>query len=469
MRNLEILSAHSSENLRTRTQVSRRPDSRLALAAILCGLAVIAVSASWIWFGSPGKMFLLGLFRSTTPGSRAMPKPGAEKIATNRLTISEMAALAVIGGVGAPEKARLPNALRRPQDGAGTSASEEALLLSALETGSEADAVEAVSGLAALGGSLNLQRLAAIMKDSRWPEAIRTAAAQSLLAIGNPDEAALAVRVLASIGGEANTDILNALINDPNLPQTLRLEAALGLGVIATPRAGDALIQAFGTFSDPDSHEQLLGALGHFPFPQIEATWKQYLADPNTDRELRVAAVDALSNSTPEALPFLKTVAGSDQDPEVREMSAWAISALGAGDESMGPELARMATAEPEPDVRRRLYEALSEQQINPSETLLPVIQAETDIAARVAGFNALGDAVRRSSSLVVAEQFNSEVIPELTRIALSTESMNIRMRAVFALRRANTAAARQALQEISQTPTQKIADAARHGLQTKK
>lgn len=445
---------HSAQTPEHRPEpVPRRMGARWLRAVMVGGLVVVAGAGAW---------------KSLSRGGAGKPQPVAGAPAPGRLTAAEMAAMAVLGGVGAPEKAKLPKALRGAQDGAGSSADEQALL-TALETGTEAEAVEAVRALAALGGALNLQRLAAIMMDGRWPEAIRAEAARALLAVGAAAEKLRAVRVLAGIGGDANTDVLNALINDSNLPEALRLEAALGLGTIATPRAGEALIQAFGKFSDPDIHEQLLGALGHFPFPQIEATWKQYLADPNTDRDLRVAAVDALSNSTPEALPFLKTVAGSDHDAEVREMSAWAISALGGGDESMGPELARMATAEPEPDVRRRLYEALPGQQNIPSETLLPVIQAETDIAARVAGFNALGDAVRRGASLVVTERFDVEIIPELTRIAVSSESVNIRLRAVFALRSANTSAARQALQVISQTPNPKIAVAARNGLESAK
>jgi hypothetical protein len=436
----------------------------------LCALTLFAVAVSWVALGSPGKAFLLGLFDSSLFRLRAtgLPNPPADGPSSGRLTVAEMAAMAVLGGLQPPEKAKLPDALRQPKDGTGNPSREQALL-TALATGSDAEALEAIRGLAALGGDLNLRRLAAIMNDHHWADALRSEAARALIAIGSPAEAALAVRALAVIGGEANTDFLNAMMSDASLPQPLRLEAALGLGIIATPRAGDALIKAFGMFSEPEVHEQLLGALGHFPFPQIEATWKQFLGDPNTDRELRVAAVDALSNSTPEALPFLKTVAGSDQDPEVREMSAWAISALSAGDEMMGPELGRMAAAEPEPDVRRRLYEALPAQQNNPSETLLPVIQAETDIAARVAGFNALGDAVRRGSSLTVAKQFDSEIVPELTSIAVSGESMNIRMRAVFALRSANTSAAREALQVISQTPNPKIAIAARHGLEMAK
>jgi HEAT repeat protein len=357
--------------------------------------------------------------------------------------------------------------LLQGKEGAEVAPGEKALL-AVLETGNEAEALKALRALAALGGEINLQRMAAIMKDNAWSDELRTEAARALLEKGDAAEMALAVRALALIGGDANTDALTLIIKNPEFPEALRLEAALGLGRIATPRAGDGLLESFWMFSEPEIHEQLLGALGHFPFDQIESLWKEFLEDPDTSTELRVAAVDALSNSSFEALSFLKSMAESDRDSEVRERAAWAIAAHSQTG-WMGQDLARMAGIEPEADVRRRLYEALTVQTDNPAESLLPMIQSETDIAARVAGFNALGEAIKHGTSSGVTEAFEAKIIPELTAIAVSKESLNIRMRAVFALRRADTAAARQALQVISQTPNPKIALAALHGLQAAK
>ena len=270
---------------------------------------------------------------------------------------------------------------------------------------------------------------------------------------------------MALIGGDANTGTLSAMVKNLDLPESLRLEAALGLGRIGTSAAGDGLLEAFWTFSEPEIHEQLLGALGHFPFHQIETAFKDYLDDPNTSSELRVAAVDALSNSSYDALPFLVTMAESDRDPEVREMSAWAIAAHSQTG-AMGPDLTRMLKAEPDADVRRRLYEALSAQTDNAAESLMPLIESETDIAARVAGFNALGEAIKGGAS---SAEFDANIVPELTNVAVSNESLNVRMRAVFALRRADTVAARHALEVISKTSNPKIALAARHGLKPAK
>ena len=342
----------------------------------------------------------------------------------------------------------------------------EKALGSLFETGDDADASVAIRALASIGGETNTRKLAALMNDDAWPDALRTEAALELLKTGKEPDAQAAVRALAAIGGDGNTDKLVALAHDATLPEALRLEAALGLGTIGSPRAGDALVGAFAEFSNPESRARLLDSLGHFPFPQIEETWKQVLAEPDTPDAVRSAAAEALANSSPEAVPFLQTLAGADRDPTVREMAAWALSAHGP-DGTLGPALAAMAQAEPEADVRRRLYEALLAQAENPAETLLSIIRSETDLAARIAGLNALGDAVRRSQSSALTDEFNTRMVPELTQVALAPGSLNLRMRAVFALRRASTPAALEALAAISVTQPQQIAQAALNGLPT--
>jgi HEAT repeat protein len=116
--------------------------------------------------------------------------------------------------------------------------------------------------------------------------------------------------------------------------------------------------------------------------------------------------------------------------------------------------------------VRRRLYEALLPQSEIPAERLLPSVLEEDDIAARVAGFNTLASAAAQGSSDPVIATFDQQIVPELLQIATSDNSVNIRMRAVFALRRGQTAAAQAALAEVANNSSNpQIAEAARHGL----
>ena len=225
------------------------------------------------------------------------------------------------------------------------------------------------------------------------------------------------------------------------------------------------MIAAFSEFSDTDVQEVLLGSLGHFPFAQIAETWKTFLADPSTPSGLRAAAAEALSNSSADAVPFLESLASADREADVREMAAWALSTQAPGG-ALGSKIAQMLPLEPEPDVRRRLYESLLVQAENPSESVLQVIEQEDDPAARVAAMNAAGDAVGRKQSSSLAATFDSQMVPELQAVALGNSSPNLRMRAVFALRRAGTPAALTALANISQTTAPEIATAARNGLQ---
>ena len=109
-----------------------------------------------------------------------------------------------------------------------------------------------------------------------------------------------------------------------------------------------------------------------------------------------------------------------------------------------------LAVQKTDADARRRLYEALLPQTGITSERLLTAVMAEADIAARVAGFNAVGSATGRAPSSEIAAAFDQKIVPELLAIATSPNSLNIQMRAVFALRRAQTPAAQAALALIA-------------------
>lgn len=419
------------------------------------GVAVILFGWVCYWAASGSLTLSLTEDRGRAAYGDAMADAGG-----GHLTIAQSAALALLEGTQSQKSERTRRAYFDPK------AQASARLVTKLQTGTDEEAAEAIRGLASLGGERNIERLAGVMNDVGWSNALRTEAALAVLKCGNEQDALAGIRGLAAIGGDANTERLASMVHDSSLPQTKRLAAAMGLGTIGTTQAGDYLIAAFSEFSDPEIHAQLLDTLGQFPFPQIEDMWTEYLEAPDTPALLRSAAVEALANSSQEAAPFLLKTVRSDLDPNVREGAAWALSAHGAKGE-FGLDLADLARSEPEADVRRRIYEALPAQAENPAASILTVIQSETDTAARVAGFNALGDAVRRATTGTVAGLFDVQIVPELTQIALSSESLNIRMRAVFALRRAGTPAALRALGRISSTETPPIAQAALNGLPT--
>jgi HEAT repeat protein len=284
--------------------------------------------------------------------------------------------------------------------------------------------------------------------------------------LDDPDEGVVraAIRGLSAIGGDDVTRRIAAFLEDPARSDPVRIEAALGLGTLGTPAAADALVRALGRMPSEDLATQILGGLGRFDFPAVEATFDHFLSHPETPATLKIAAVEALAHSSDEALPFLLDGAEHDPDPELRAAAAWAISAHVAAPDC-GGELMRLASHEPEPDVRRRLYEAMLPQASVAADALLPKVRAEHDLAARVAGFNAIGAALRRDPGSATAGNFDREIAPELVRIATEPNSLNLQMRAVFALRRAGTPGARDALARIVEHAPPQVATTARHGL----
>jgi HEAT repeat protein len=284
----------------------------------------------------------------------------------------------------------------------------------------------------------------------------------------DPSVVMAAISGLSVIGGEDVTALSNGILKDAQYPESLRIQAALGLATIGTPAARGALIESLATQPSTKLSVQLLNSLGQFEFREVADTFTQYLSAPETPRAMRVVAIEALANSSSEAVPFLLQMAETDRDPDVRASSAWAISAHDTVDD-LGEVLADLVEREHVADVRRRLYEALLPQATIPADLLLTKVLAEDDIAARVAGFNVLGRAVNQQPGSQTATVFDNEVVPKLLQIATSPNSLNIQMRAVFALRRAQTEAARTALQAIAQNARPQVAAAARNGLPQQK
>jgi HEAT repeat protein len=287
-----------------------------------------------------------------------------------------------------------------------------------------------------------------------------------LLDSTNEDVVAAAIRGLSAIGGDDAVERVAKFLVNEECDERIRIEAARGLGVIGSSAAHDQLTRALERLPSTDLATQILNSLGGFEFPVISQTFEQYLGAPETPGDMRVVAVEALANSTPDTVPFLVTVAGDDDDADVRASAAWAIGAHDSV-KHLGPTLADLAEQEPAADVRRRLYESMLPQASIPADRLLPLVMQETDLAARIAGFNAIGRAAFGQPA--VATVFDRDIVPELQQIATTPNSLNLQMRAVFALRRAQTPAAQSALSAIASSARPQIATAALNGLRPRK
>lgn len=290
--------------------------------------------------------------------------------------------------------------------------------------------------------------------------------ARTQLQEGTDEEALLAIRRLGSMECWASVQLLAGVAGDPQWPEDLRIEAVQALRTLHTSSSASALKQLYGKADSVALQVEIVTALGNEDYFEIAPLFERILNAKDSPSDLRVATAEALAYSSPEALPTLRSLAAVDADADVRSAAAWAMSCI-RSEQPYGKELAAMAKKEPEVMVRRRLYEALLMQADNTAVSLVPVISAETDLAARVAGLNALGDSVSRSMNADWASEFDARQVPDLKRIALSNETTNLRMRAVFALRRAGTPASMQALREITQSADEPhVARAAYNGSQ---
>jgi HEAT repeat protein len=281
----------------------------------------------------------------------------------------------------------------------------------------------------------------------------------------NEAVARAAVRSLCLLGGDDVVARMMEMLGDDRRGEGVRAESALGLGVIGTEPARDALVGALGQKPPEPVLREIVNGLGCFEFPMVAEVFGQLLGDAGGGSSLRVTAAEALAHSSSDAAPFLLNFAGRDADPAVRASAAWAISAHGGASE-LAPALVSLAQREMATDVRRRLYEAMLPQPEIPGDAVLRLARAETDPAARIAAFNALGAAAAQQAESPVAAAFDREVVPELVQAAVSMGNANLQMRAVFALRRAGTTAAKAGLVVIAGQAPPQIAAAARNGFQ---
>jgi hypothetical protein len=111
--------------------------------------------------------------------------------------------------------------------------------------------------------------------------------------------------------------------------------------------------------------------------------------------------------------------------------------------------------SESDPAVRRRLYQALRNQEGFDQNTALSMVQREGDQAARIAGLNLLAASMQAGGATPeIQNYFNQTAAPELANLAVSGQSPNDRNTALIALIRANTPSAVSAIQTVASQAT---------------
>ena len=276
-----------------------------------------------------------------------------------------------------------------------------------------------------------------------------TAALLGLLNDSNDAMVKAAVRGLALQASPQAMDALTKLIYDSSRSADVRSAAAMGLATIEQPGVTDTLAQAARNITDPDIVTEMLNALGTRNFSETETFFQSYLRSPTVSPELRVAALEGLSEAKGDPSAFLVSLA-SDLDPDVRTAAAWALSATDASGKA-GTQLLGLLQGESDASVRLRLYEALGNQENADVSSVMAAVQNEKDPSARIAGLDLLAKTLRDNPSPQLQTFFDQTAIPELKQTALTGTSKSDQMAAVVALTRANSDPAMQALQDVAQ------------------
>jgi HEAT repeat protein len=271
--------------------------------------------------------------------------------------------------------------------------------------------------------------------------------------LNDPSQAVIqaAIRGLAQLGSPEAVAALAQLLSDSLRSSDLRSEAALGLGNINQPAAMAALAQAAVTIGDEDMVTQVLEAIGGRDFTETQSFYQKYMGSA-VSSDLRVAAIDSLWQTKGDPSAFLAGYI-SDADAEVRASAAWAMSATDAAG-NVGPQLLASLQGEQDAEVRRRLYQALANQESFETSTALALVQRETDPVARIAGMDLLASSLQNNPSPEVQTFFDQTAAPALKNAALTGASSHERMAAVIALMRASSPSAISALQGVARQAT---------------
>jgi HEAT repeat protein len=336
---------------------------------------------------------------------------------------------------------------------------------------------EQARALARLGTAQAMTALRAALQDG--PPYLKAGIGESLGESPSPEAMAMlldlvhdtdqtaargAIRGLAIRGDADSTDALGKVLFDDSTPESVRSEAALALGEVQQPAALATLTQAATQWPDGPLAESAIEGLGKRPFSETEQFFRNYLETPGLSAEAKIAALEALANSSAEAAPFLLNLA-SDPEPEVRAAAAWSLIGTG-GDTDLSASLITLLRQESDSTVRGRLYQALGNQDALDVSAVLPLAQKETDPEARLEALALLATTCHWAPSADSLAYFNQTAVPELTQTALSDPSSQNRLAAATALVRGGTPESTAALTQISQQATDpRVVEAAQAAL----
>lgn len=260
-----------------------------------------------------------------------------------------------------------------------------------------------------------------------------------------------AIRGLSAKGDTEAVSILSDIVRSGKARKNVITEAAIGLGNIAHPDAYNALMEIYNiakASGDVELKEDIISALGYRDIAETGRFFEKLMEENASDSSLRIAVIEALQDAKGETGSFfLRSL--SDQNSEVRAEAAWALASAEEPGE-IGDDLLKLLEKEGDAEVRKRLYQALGNQEEVNIDKIAGYIFDESDLDTRLAGYDLLAKQINNTENAALREQFDHSVINDLREVALSADGLNLRLSAVITLKRVNTQDAVNALEEIA-------------------
>jgi HEAT repeat protein len=271
---------------------------------------------------------------------------------------------------------------------------------------------------------------------------------------GNEEVVCGAIRGLQGFTEDYAVEALVSLVNFSQSSSKVKSEVIASLGEIKNPTATQVLVDLYKTFSEQGNVSflaEIVTAAGHRDIEQIRPFLENVLNDERSDASVRLALAESLENSS-QQVSFLLLPLLQDPDNQVREAAAWSLATT----ETTGDIASELITAvkqEMDSEVRKRLFQALQEQENFNVAEILPIISAETDVSAKIAGYDVVSTRLYEKDTQT-QNWFIEQALPILKDAALNGEKLSVRLSAVIVLKKAGISESEHVLAEIAEIST---------------
>lgn len=259
-----------------------------------------------------------------------------------------------------------------------------------------------------------------------------------------------ALRALGLIEGEESKKILTGYIQD-GVSVEEAAQASLALGGMQDPNVTALLLKKMGEIKREDVQRALMDALAGRPYEQTASFFQTYLNSPTVSGEQKGNALAGLGFHQDAPAQLLASYV-SNPDEDVR---SGAYEGLAMRREAQyGQMLLGRLSAEQDPGLREKVYEAAGAQQDTMPSQLASASRKEPDPAARLRAERAWGMTVGRSDNQEDRRRFDAEAVPRLIAEALQNPDPGEQRAALQALAMARTTGSRNGLEKIAQETT---------------